>query len=93
MQLGLMPDRALFQAVSHFHLISDAHVLFLNSTHGTFVIKITLEKFLLKSCLFYRVIIIAPIHYFHPSVTQMTENFPVRIGRTERHILTPGTKI
>ena len=40
----LMSDRALCQAVGHFHLISDSHVLFLNNTHRTSVIKITLEK-------------------------------------------------
>jgi hypothetical protein len=57
MQLGLMSDRALFQAVSHFHLIFDAHVLFLNDTHGTSVIRITLEKVSLKQLLCF------PAHY------------------------------
>jgi hypothetical protein len=52
-----MPDRALCQAVSHFHLISDAHVLFLNNTHGTSVIIITMEKVSLKQLL------CLPAHY------------------------------
>jgi hypothetical protein len=46
----------------------------------------------LNFCCVYKLIIVAPIHYFHSSVTQRTENFPVRNGRTERPILNPATK-